>query len=99
MHMMFVTTPPALLRDLVRVICSVGLLLTASAQAADRWTNVSISLLERLTNGGSKLGYPGGCSGVVANRLSGDVTIKVVGCGLWRSSDQGKSWRRIDTTR
>ena len=96
MHMMFVTTPPALLRDLVRVICSVGLLLTVSAQAADRWTDVSTSLLERLTNSGSKLGYPGGCSGVVANRVNGDVTIKVVGCGLWRSSDQGKSWRRID---
>jgi hypothetical protein len=96
MHMMFVTTPPALLRNLVRVISSVALLLTTSVQAADTWTDVSTSLIERLTNSGSKLGYPGGCSGVVANRLNGDVTIKVVGCGLWRSSDKGKSWRRID---
>jgi hypothetical protein len=33
---------------------------------------------------------------VVANRLTGEVTLKVVGCGLWRSSDQGKTWQRID---
>ncbi len=94
--MMSVTTPPALLGDLLRVICSAALLLATSVPAADRWTDVSTSLLERLTNSGSRLGYPGGCSGVVANRLNGDVTIKVVGCGLWRSSDKGNSWRRID---
>jgi photosystem II stability/assembly factor-like uncharacterized protein len=52
--------------------------------------------LKRLTNDGSKLAWPGGCSGVVVNRLNGEVTIKVVGCGLWRSSDQGKTWERID---
>jgi photosystem II stability/assembly factor-like uncharacterized protein len=33
---------------------------------------------------------------VVANRLNGDITIKVVGQGLWRSSDQGTNWQRID---
>jgi photosystem II stability/assembly factor-like uncharacterized protein len=32
----------------------------------------------------------------VANQLNGDVTIKVVGGGLWRSSDGGKTWQRID---
>ena len=90
------TTRQALLRHLVGIVCSVALLLAASVQSADRWTDVSTSLLERLTNSGSKLGYPGGCSGVVANRFNGDVTMKVVGCGLWRSSDKCKSWRRID---
>jgi photosystem II stability/assembly factor-like uncharacterized protein len=33
---------------------------------------------------------------VVVNRSNGDVTIKVVGLGLWRSADQGKNWRRVD---
>ena len=93
---MSVTTSPALLRNLVRVICSVAWLFTASVQAADSWTDISTPLLERLTNSGSKLGYPGGCSGIAANRLNGDVTFKVVGCGLWRSSDKCKSWQRID---
>jgi photosystem II stability/assembly factor-like uncharacterized protein len=32
----------------------------------------------------------------VVNRTNGDVTIKVVGLGLWRSSDKGNNWRRID---
>lgn len=77
------------------IICSL-ILLTPSIQAADRWTDISSSLLERLTNNGAKPAWPGGCSGVVANRLNGEVTIKIVGCGLWRSSDQGKTWQRID---
>ena len=77
------------------IVCSL-MLVTPSVQAADRWTDISTSLLERLTNSGVKLPWPGGCSGVVANRLNGDLTIKVVGYGLWRSSDQGKTWRRID---
>jgi hypothetical protein len=65
-------------------------------QAADQWTDVSLDLLEKLTNSGVKLDWPGGCSGIVVNRLNGDVIIKVVGQGLWRSSDQGANWQRID---
>jgi hypothetical protein len=80
----------------VLFICCIGLWLTTPVQAADAWTDISSPLLERLTNSGAKLAWPGGCSGVVANRLNGDVTIKVVGCGLWRSSDQGKNWQRVD---
>lgn len=60
------------------------------------WSDVSGALLDRLTNSGAKPAWPGGCSGVVANRLNGEVTIKVVGSGLWRSSDVGKTWQRVD---
>jgi hypothetical protein len=38
-------------------------------QAADRWTDISSSLLERLTNNGAAA-WPGGCSGVVVNRTT-----------------------------
>jgi len=72
------------------------LLAAAPAQAADPWIDVSTPLLQRLTNSGAKPAWPGGCSGVVVNRTNGDVTIKVVGLGLWQSSDQGKTWRQID---
>ena len=58
--------------------------------------DVSNALLARLTNSGIKPVWPGGCSGVVANRQTGAVTIKVVGCGLWRSPNQGATWQRID---
>jgi hypothetical protein len=69
---------------------------SAPARAADQWTDISSTLLERLTNNGAKQAWPGGCSGVVVNRTNGDVTIKLVGLGLWRSADKGRNWDRID---
>src|SRR5438046_4493680 len=78
------------------VRCCLAALLITSVQAAVTWTDISTPLLERLTNNGAKPAWPGGCSGVVVNRTNGDVTIKVVGLGLWRSSDKGRNWQRID---
>jgi hypothetical protein len=80
----------------VLVFCCAATMTGISASAANQWTDISSSLLERLTNNGAKAAWPGGCSGVVVNRTNGDVTIKVVGLGLWRSSDQGRNWRRMD---
>jgi hypothetical protein len=89
--------PHALRRGVDPVVCcTIALLLPAPLQAADTWTDISSTLLGSITNSGVKLAWPGGCSGVVANRLNGDVTIKVVGAGLWRSSDQGRTWKRTD---
>jgi hypothetical protein len=75
-----------------------GLCLSAPAllPAADQWVDISSGLLTRLTNSGVKLDWPGGCSGVVVNRTNGDVTIKVVSQGLWRSAARGTNWQRID---
>ena len=67
-----------------------------SACAEDGWVDVSTPLTDRLAQEGAKSEWPGGCSGVVVNRLTGEVTIKVVGHGLWRSVDEGKSWSRVD---
>jgi hypothetical protein len=78
------------------IVCCLAVALNFPAQAADRWTDISSPLLERLTNNGAKSAWPGGCSGVVVNRTNGDVTIKLVGLGLWRSSDQGGNWKRMD---
>jgi len=65
-------------------------------RGADVWEDATGPLLSRLTNSGPKQAWPGGCSGVVADRMTGMVTIKVVGMGLWRSSNQGEHWQRID---
>jgi photosystem II stability/assembly factor-like uncharacterized protein len=81
-------------RGLALISCT-AVCLTAS-HAADRWTDITSSLISRLTNNGAKASWPGGCSGVVVNRTNGDVTIKIVGLGLWRSSDKGSNWQRID---
>lgn len=71
-------------------------LFSLPVRAADTWTDISTALLTRLTNNGAKPAWPGGCSGVLVNRTNGDVTIKVVGLGLWRSADRGKNWQRLD---
>ncbi|MBT7971128.1 MAG: hypothetical protein HN570_09030 [Verrucomicrobia bacterium] len=63
---------------------------------ATELTPVTDSLLKRATAQDEKEIWPGGCAGVVTNRLTGDVTVKVVGHGLWRSADQGKTWARLD---
>ena len=72
------------------------LLVAASAPAAETWTDISTPLIEQLKRQGEKLAWPGGCSGVVTDRLTGSVVVKVVGAGLWRSVDQGATWQRID---
>ena len=77
------------------LVCA-AVLLAVAAQAVDLWVDISTPLVDKLTAHGEKLAFPGGCSGVVVNRLNGDVVIKVVGGGLWRSSDKGATWARID---
>jgi photosystem II stability/assembly factor-like uncharacterized protein len=71
-------------------------LFSSPLQAAELWRDISTPLVENLQSKGIKPGWPGGCSGVVVNRLNGAVVIKVVGQGLWRSSDQGATWQRLD---
>lgn len=82
-------------RTRLAIRCAAALTVV-SVQAADEWTDVSGFLLKRATNNVAKQDWPGGCSGVVVNRTNGEVTVKVVGRGLWRSSDQGVTWQRID---
>jgi photosystem II stability/assembly factor-like uncharacterized protein len=82
--------------SLVLILCCAAALMNVSVRAATSWTDISSPLLARITNSGAKLDWPGGCSGVVADRTNGAITIKVVGLGLWRSSDKGKTWQRID---
>src|ERR1041385_2139037 len=90
----FVRRMPRLV--IMLLVCLAALLRFSAHAASDKWTDVSSSLLQSLTNSATKQAWPGGCSGVVVNRKNGDVTIKVVGFGLWRSSDKGKNWKRVD---
>lgn len=86
-----------IVRTFLAAIASFAAIIPTAHPATDReWVDISSALTTRLTNNGARLDWPGGCSGVVVNRTNGDVTIKLVGLGLWRSSDQGTNWQRID---
>ncbi len=88
-------TSNAKLWGVTRLAFLISTLVPGILQAAP-WTPITDSLLDRATAGDAKPIWPGGCSGVVVNRLNGEVTVKVVGHGLWRSSDQGANWFRLD---
>jgi len=64
----------------------------ADGNAADTWTDISSAQVDQL----GKQPWPGGCAGTVVNRLNGDVMVNMVGNGLWKTSDQGKTWTRLD---
>jgi photosystem II stability/assembly factor-like uncharacterized protein len=96
MNAIFSSSIPALWRAVWLVTCTAMMMVSGFLHAADDWTDISSPLLERLAKEGAKTEWPGGCSGVVVNRTNGEVTIKVVGLGLWRSADQGKNWKQID---
>lgn len=60
-----------------------------STLKADEWQAVTTELLQK-----EKPGY-GGLSGVAIDRASGNVFVNVSDRGVFRSSDQGKTWTRL----
>lgn len=56
------------------------------------WSDITSAAVGQL----GKQPWPGGCAGVAVNRLNGDVMVNIVGNGLWKSADQGKTWTRLD---
>jgi photosystem II stability/assembly factor-like uncharacterized protein len=68
------------------------------ARAADKgkWVSISDDLIARFAREGKKIGWPGLTGGVGVDRATGDVYMIVCDNGLWKSSDQGKSFARVD---
>jgi photosystem II stability/assembly factor-like uncharacterized protein len=68
------------------------MLLAVPAVAEETWIDISSPQIQQLP----EQPWPGGCAGVVVNRLNGDVLVNIVGQGVWRSSDRGQNWKRLD---
>jgi photosystem II stability/assembly factor-like uncharacterized protein len=68
------------------------LALAAHLTAAAEWVNIS----DPFTTGLPKPGTYGPTAGVVVDRANGDVFMVVSDYGLWRSSDHGKTFARVD---
>lgn len=75
------------MRSLTLSLCS--LLLAAPARGADEWQPVATELLAK-----EKTGF-GGLSGVAVDRTSGALYVCLSDRGLFRSTDQGKTWERF----
>ena len=67
------------------------LLLAPFAAFAAEWVNISDSVTATL-----KPGYAGPTAGVTVDRASGDVYFVVSDQGLWKSSDHGQTFARVD---
>jgi len=70
------------------IILALAAILPVSA--AD-WVNISDSVTSQV-----KPGYAGPTAGVVVDRVSGDVFMVVNDQGLWKSTNHGESFARVD---
>ncbi|HEX3998107.1 MAG TPA: sialidase family protein [Pirellulales bacterium] len=61
-----------------------------------KWVNISDSVVAKLAREGKKIGWPGLTSGVGVDRTNGDVYMVVCDNGLWKSSDHGATFVRVD---
>ncbi len=80
--------------DWIRNLCVCLLLASAvSARAAEpEWQPVVTELLKS-----EKTGF-GGLCGVVVDHQSGELWVNLSDRGMFRSADQGKSWKRVSDT-
>jgi photosystem II stability/assembly factor-like uncharacterized protein len=72
--------------------------LTSAASADDKnnWIDISAPVTDQLVKDGKKIGYPGLTAGVTVDPATGDVYMVVCDNGLWKSTDHGKTFARID---
>jgi hypothetical protein len=77
-------------------VLSLGIvfLLVPSAPADDdkgKWVPISAGVLEKV-----KPGYPGKTAGVAVDPATGDVFMVVPAQGIWKSTDKGETFDRVD---
>ena len=86
------------------LVCLLMLFGSCFESKAQSWVDISSEWikLQGLTQGPTV--YHPGCGGVIVNRLTGDVIINITGdenvndhdWGLWKTSDRGETYVRID---
>lgn len=69
---------------------------SAAEEAGGDWVDVSTPIVQKLAAAGEKTAWPGETAGVAVDPASGDVYMIVTGLGVWKSTDAGKSFARVD---
>jgi hypothetical protein len=88
-----------LLCTLVLVFAGVGYSQEKSDSAASKggqWVDISAKVIQSLASEGKKIGYPGKTAGIAVDRVTGDVFMVIPDQGIWRSSDHGGFFTRVD---
>jgi hypothetical protein len=67
--------------------------LRAGSPGAQTWTDITSALTNTLT-----IANPGNCGAVNVDRTTGDIIVGVCTHGLWKSTNQGKTWACLDST-
>ncbi|MBN2475303.1 MAG: hypothetical protein JXB62_11880 [Pirellulales bacterium] len=68
----------------------------AAAAEAGGWVDISAKVLQDLVGEGKKIGYPGKTAGIAVDRVTGDVLLVVPDQGIWKSTDHGETFARVD---
>ncbi len=69
---------------------------SARADEKGKWVSISDDVVAKLGREGKKIGWPGLTGGVGVDPTNGDVYMMVCDNGLWKSTDQGKNFERVD---
>jgi photosystem II stability/assembly factor-like uncharacterized protein len=70
-----------------------------AAGKSGRWVDISSKVVQGLAGEGKKIGYPGKTAGIAVDRVTGDVFMVIPDQGIWRSTDRGGSFTRVDGTK
>ena len=78
------------------LVCLLVLFGSVLESKSQSWTDITTAWIksEGLTQG--SIVYEPNCGAVITNRLTGDVAVNITENGLWRTSDRGHTYKRID---
>ena len=68
----------------------------STAGKGGQWVDISAEVIQSLVSEGKKIGYPGKTAGIAVDRVTGNVFMVIPDQGIWRSSDHGNSFARVD---
>ncbi len=70
--------------------------MTPPPSAAGEWKVISAEVTQKLADAGEQKGFLDKSGGIAVDAKTGDVFMVMCDAGLWKSSDQGETFTRVD---